>query len=200
MNEEVKQVIYKKTCLYCGQPYESTVRHQRYCCKACADKAQKRQSVVKKNRAKRRNASKENKAERLILSAAYTTCQRMADLFIPPVSYMGGDPRDEKQGPLQLHHLNMLPWDNRPENLVRLTNSEHAELHGWLPDINFEKLLKRAREEQVSPTEMFRVMLAEYKVDDTEERWTPLLVVLRSQAFIDRKIEPGWRKPKREVS
>jgi len=30
----------------------------------------------------------------------------------------------------QIHHKNGIPWDNRPDNIEVLTNSEHAKRHG----------------------------------------------------------------------
>ena len=30
-----------------------------------------------------------------------------------------------------VHHQNMVPWDNRPENILIMTRSEHNKLHLW---------------------------------------------------------------------
>lgn len=52
----------------------------------------------------------------------------------------GADPHQIFGGDLEVHHKNNRRWDNRPENLMCLTKSEHAQLHAN------ERLRKREAE------------------------------------------------------
>lgn len=43
----------------------------------------------------------------------------------------------------QVHHVNRIPWDNRPENLALLTPSEHSRLHHTEDDLPLPVALAR---------------------------------------------------------
>lgn len=57
----------------------------------------------------------------------------------------------EAHGILSIHHINMVKADNRPENLVMLTNREHGRLHRWIDVGKYEEakgiLLNRCAEQ-----------------------------------------------------
>lgn len=43
----------------------------------------------------------------------------------------------------QVHHANRIPWDNRPENLLVLSPSEHSRLHAAEDDLPLSVALAR---------------------------------------------------------
>lgn len=57
----------------------------------------------------------------------------------------------EAHGRLSIHHINMIKTDNRPENLVMLTNQEHGRVHRLMDASRYEeakRILIQACKEQ----------------------------------------------------
>jgi len=52
----------------------------------------------------------------------------VAEGLITPQEFINSDKH--------IHHLNGVPWDNRPDNLEALTNTEHQQLHYEEREIN----------------------------------------------------------------
>lgn len=57
----------------------------------------------------------------------------------------------EAHGIVSVHHINMMKTDNRPENLVLLTNQEHGRLHRYIDAKRYEEakciLIKALRQQ-----------------------------------------------------
>ena len=59
----------------------------------------------------------------------YAVHRLVAIAFVPIPEKYKGIPIDK----LDVHHINFIPWDNRPENLCWLTKTEHLALHKSKP-------------------------------------------------------------------
>ena len=139
--------VFVKTCCNpkCGRDYFSTSRNTKYCCPACAERMK---GVVKKKaqvRAKKRKLYDANKEINRALSKAYNLAHEIADLYsIPKVCICQNE---DCQGPLELNHLDLNPFNNSPNNLAYYCKSHHKAYHDKMGDVNMVETYNEALDE-----------------------------------------------------
>lgn len=123
--------MYTKVCPWCHKSYETEARNQKYCSSECCKKASTR-------RKDRRKSYESTKDVSRVLADAYRLARKVGDLCcIKPE----GVPLEE----LELHHLDMNPLNNTPDNLVWLSRTDHSKLHSELPRVNMVKVLSEKK-------------------------------------------------------
>jgi hypothetical protein len=130
----MEEVIYNKICKYCGKEYQSSSRNARYCCQECCDKAQVKRKKQNKVRAKKRKAYDENKEINRALTKAYSLAHTVAKLYgIPKVCCCADE---HCNGPLELNHKDLNPFNNSPWNLEYRCLHHHKAYHDNQGDVN----------------------------------------------------------------
>jgi len=130
--------VYEKFCKYskCERDFWSTSKNTKYCCPDCADKAAGRIRKRNKVRRQKRKLYEENREINMALSNAYALAHKVAVIFKIPKRCSCTEEGHVCKGPLQLHHKNLNPFDNRPQNLEWDCASWHKSLHDKLGDVN----------------------------------------------------------------
>jgi hypothetical protein len=127
-------IVWEKTCVRCRKTYQTSSAKQKYCSSDCCSKAQGTKRRVRKER------SLEESAHRL-KSRAYALAKEVAELYCPkPV----GIPEED----LRVHHKDLNPFNNSPENLLWMFHQDHELLHAKLPRVNIIKYLSSVSSEE----------------------------------------------------
>lgn len=119
---------FKKKCKICGNEFESDSRNTVYCSDKCSKRGAKkayRSRKMKHINAVRRGDDKEIEA---LITSAYKLSREVAKMCL--VKKCSCKDKDHAcEGELQVHHINHLIFDNRPQNLMWLCEKAHHELH-----------------------------------------------------------------------
>lgn len=130
---------YQKKCKYCGKEYVSTSRNSRYCSEECCSNAQILRRKKNKVRKRKRKEYSENREINRGLTIAYSLAHKVVELFKFPDKCMCselGFLEEECSGDLEIHHKDLNPFNNSPDNLIRLCKKHHAMLHSKLMSVN----------------------------------------------------------------
>lgn len=126
MEQPIKPVvIFKKICHFCRKPFESAVRHQKFCPGSdCGEKAQK----LKKGR----RAKYQKEAEVLrVKIMAHQLAQRVVEIeILKGIRKPGCEaPGCEAKEKLEVHHKDFCWLNNCSTNLLNLCCHHHDEAH-----------------------------------------------------------------------
>ena len=134
-------MAYQKTCVICGNSFESESRNTRYCCEACAAKGAKKASRRRKLKSIRSESYASDKEINQLVQRAYTLSREIATMFIPKECSCT-DHGHVCEGDLECHHIDHNPFNMHPSNLRWLCKKAHAELHSREEDCDFMGELK----------------------------------------------------------
>ena len=121
---------------------ESTARGQRYCSKECCDKAQELNKKLKKKRQSRRAYQKDNYLATTLLVQTYTMARKVAEVFLEKVCVECGSLED-----LEVHHIDLNPFNNTPSNIEYRCKSCHTKQHTRLPKISMVDIINNSLSE-----------------------------------------------------
>lgn len=134
-------MTYKKICTICGNEFESTSNNTKYCSDKCAKRGAKR--AYRSRKMKHINAVKrgDDQAIKQLMTNAYRLSREVAKLCLFK-KCMCNKPDHICEGELQVHHINHLIWDNRPQNLMWLCEKAHNEIHVIEEDVSINDEIK----------------------------------------------------------
>lgn len=137
---------FNKTCVHCGKEFTSTSRNKRYCSDTCLEKAQKKLKSTRKRQAKKRREYNLSREINKVLSRAYSLAHSVA-LIMGIEEKCGCKSMGLKgscDGDLELHHIDLNPLNNSPDNLVFLCKKHHALIHSQTISVNMVELYNEA--------------------------------------------------------
>ena len=132
---------FTKICTICGNEFESASNNTKYCSDKCAKRGAKK--AYKSRKMKHINAVKrgDDKAIKQLMTDAYRLSRGIAKLCLFK-KCMYNKPDHVCEGPLEVHHKNHNPFDNRPSNLIWLCEKAHNEIHNNEEDCSIIEEIK----------------------------------------------------------
>ena len=121
-------MTYKKICTICKKEFESDNNNKKYCSDKCAKRGAKKAYRSRKMKHINNIKSGNDKAISIAISMAYKLSREVAKLCLIKKCACT-DPNHICDGELQVHHINHIIWDNRPQNLQWLCEKAHHEVH-----------------------------------------------------------------------
>ena len=163
---------FHKTCKnpMCKNHMFTNSRGLAYCSPECNKKHKKRKQS-------RRSAyGQEFKEAQRLLSRCYDVCKLISELYYGPREHWHCEKCGSQEG-IQVHHENLIPLDNRPENLRLFCTKCHEEEHARLQKLGIT----------VNSLEVFKDMLRyqELKQGDCPQIvWEKVEAVLRDAGVL----------------
>lgn len=138
------RTLYNKICKYekCGKEFTSEARNTRYCSDDCCSKAQVLNRSKNRRLKKRRDKYDELKEFNRLISRAYSLANSIGQ-YLPKECADIGDGH-VCEGPMEIHHKDMNPFNNSPLNLEWRCRKSHVEKHSKLPRLSVAEILNEA--------------------------------------------------------